>query len=52
VVDAPPGINVKAWVKPEIVAEVKYYEKTKNRTFRFPDFVRKRDDKTPDECKL
>lgn len=52
VIDAPSDINVKAWVKPEIVAEVKYYEKTENGTFRFPDYVRERDDKTPGECKL
>lgn len=52
IIDAPSGINVKAWVKPEIVAEVKYYEKTENGAFRFPDYVRERDDKSPEECKL
>ena len=52
VIDAPSDINVKAWVKPEIVAEVKYYERTENGTFRFPDYVRERDDKAPEECKL
>ena len=52
VVNAPSDVNVKAWVKPEIVAEIKYYEKTESGVFRFPDFVRERDDKTPEECKL
>jgi bifunctional non-homologous end joining protein LigD len=44
--------NVQAWVKPEIVVEVKYYEKSKNGLFRFPDFLRVRHDKEPDECKV
>jgi bifunctional non-homologous end joining protein LigD len=52
VVDAPSDVNVKAWVKPQIVAEIKYYEKTENGLFRFPDYVRERDDKKPEECKI
>jgi len=49
--DAEKVDNVQAWVKPEIVAEVKYYEKSKNGLFRFPDFLRVRQDKAPDECR-
>jgi bifunctional non-homologous end joining protein LigD len=44
--------NVQAWVKPRIVVEVKYYEKSKNGVFRFPDFLRVRTDKKPEEVKL
>jgi len=40
--DAEKVDNVRAWVKPEIVVEVKYYEKSKNGLFRFPDFLRVR----------
>ena len=56
--DKPPVMNaekvdnVKAWVKPKIVVEVKYYERSKNGMFRFPDFLRVRTDKKPEECKL
>jgi len=44
--------NVKAWVKPQIVVEIKYYERSKNGMFRFPDFLRIRTDKKPEECRL
>ena len=50
--DGPPESEVKAWIRPEIVAEVKYYERTEKGAFRFPDYVRERDDKSPEECKL
>jgi len=50
--DADQVDNVQAWVKPEIVAEIKYYEKSKNGLFRFPDYLRERHDKKPEECKL
>ena len=52
VMDLPSGVDVKAWVNPKIVAEVKYYEKTPDHIYRFPDFLRERTDKTPEECKL
>jgi len=52
VIDLPSGVTVKEWVNPKIVAEVKYYEKTPDHIFRFPDFLRERTDKTPEECKL
>lgn len=42
--------NVQAWVKPKIIVEVKYYERSKNGMFRFPDFLRVRTDKKPQEC--
>ena len=35
--DAEKVSNVKAWVKPKIVVEVKYYERSKHGVFRFPD---------------
>lgn len=46
----PDFPDAKVWVPPEIVVEVKYYEKTKNGIFRFPDFTRERTDKLPKEC--
>lgn len=42
--------EAKAWVKPKIVVEVKYYERTSNGIFRFPAFMRQRHDKKPGEC--
>ena len=50
--DAEKVSNVKAWVKPRIVVEVKYYEKSKHGVFRFPDFLWIRTDKKPEECKF
>ena len=50
--DADKVGNVKAWVKPRIVVEVKYYERSKHGVFRFPDFLRIRTDKKPEECLL
>ncbi len=40
------------WVKPVYVCEVKFLEKTKDNKLRAPVFVRLRDDKSPDECKI
>jgi len=50
--DVPSDVDIKAWVKPEIVVEVKYYERTPESILRFPDFLRVRTDKKPEECKL
>jgi len=56
-VDMDEVDNVQAWVKPEIVIEVKYYEKTADKPkeqkvgkMRFPAFLRERHDKDPEEC--
>lgn len=44
--------NVKAWVKPKIVIEVKYYEKTPSGRLRFPSYMRERHDKQPRDCSI
>ena len=41
--------DVHAWVRPELVVEVKFHEMSKNDKYRHPSFIRVRDDKTPDE---
>jgi bifunctional non-homologous end joining protein LigD len=46
--EQPEG--VKAWCRPKMVVEVKYYERTPSGVFRFPDFIRERTDKKPEEC--
>jgi bifunctional non-homologous end joining protein LigD len=38
------------WVKPELVAEVKFSEWTKDEIMRIPIFVRLREDKLPQDC--
>ena len=38
------------WVRPELVAEVRYKEFTEAGVIRHPSFVRLRDDKRPEEC--
>nr|MDQ3852133.1 DNA ligase D [Thermoproteota archaeon] len=38
------------WVKPELVAEVKFSEWTKDRIMRIPIFLRLREDKLPLDC--
>lgn len=40
------------WLKPKIVCEIKYSEKTTEQRFRHPVFMRIRDDKKPDEVVL
>jgi bifunctional non-homologous end joining protein LigD len=38
------------WVKPELVAEVKFSEWTEDRIMRIPIFLRLREDKLPQDC--
>ncbi len=38
------------WIRPDLVAEVRYKEFTEAGVIRHPSFVRQRDDKRPEEC--
>lgn len=50
-IDYVPYVNrTPAWVKPEIVVEVKFSEWTRGRIMRAPIFVSIRNDKSPQEC--
>ncbi|MFQ6051391.1 MAG: non-homologous end-joining DNA ligase [Candidatus Hydrothermarchaeota archaeon] len=40
------------WVKPQLVAEIKYSERTKDNKLRMPVFLRFRLDKQPKECTI
>jgi len=44
--------DVKKWVPPKLVVEVKYFEKTQYGILRHPVFLRVRDDKLPSDCKI
>jgi len=44
--------NVKKWVPPKIVIEVRYMEKTPYGILRHPVFMRIRDDKSPSQCRI
>ncbi|MEN8144743.1 MAG: DNA ligase D [Gemmatimonadota bacterium] len=45
-----PASDTHTWVRPELVAEVRYLEWTDDRLLRHPTFARLRDDKQPGEC--
>jgi bifunctional non-homologous end joining protein LigD len=45
----PPGKLRPVWLKPKLVAEVKFAERTKDRILRSPVFMRLRDDKLPEQ---
>jgi bifunctional non-homologous end joining protein LigD len=47
-----PAEKESRWVKPELVAEVRYKEVTNDGLLRQPVFLRFRDDKKPEECVL
>jgi len=40
------------WVRPELVCEVKFLELTHDLKLRAPSFMRLRDEKAPDECRI
>ncbi len=44
--------NETFWVRPELVAEVKFHGWTNERIMRAPIFLRLRDDKSPNECRI
>ena len=53
--DTPPAEGVTAegsdhWVRPELVGEVRYLERTEDGLLRQPVFLGIREDKTPEEC--
>lgn len=49
----PPKTNEPVhWLRPELVAEVKFSEWTRDRSMRHPILLRLRDDKDPAECVL
>jgi bifunctional non-homologous end joining protein LigD len=51
-VDAPKTNEPVQWIKPKLVAEVKFSEWTADYRLRHPVFVGLREDKKPEECKF
>ena len=51
-VDAPKTNEPVQWLKPKLVAEVKFSEWTADRRLRHPVFIGLREDKKPEECKF
>jgi bifunctional non-homologous end joining protein LigD len=50
-IEVPPLNGATTWVKPELVAEVKFSEWTRDGRLRAPVFIRLRDDKPPREVR-
>jgi bifunctional non-homologous end joining protein LigD len=50
-IEAPPPGAPTTWVRPELVAEVKFAEWTKDGRLRTPVFLRLREDKSPEEVR-
>lgn len=51
-VDAPKTNEPVQWLKPQLVAEVKFSEWTADRRLRHPVFIGLREDKKPGDCKF
>ena len=51
-VDAPKTNEPVQWLKPKLVAEVKFSEWTADRRLRHPVFIGLREDKKPKDCKF
>jgi bifunctional non-homologous end joining protein LigD len=48
----PEDVKALSWVKPELVIEVKYLNRTPNGVLRMPDFLRERPDKPTSQVTL
>lgn len=46
----PGTLKTLTWVKPKLVCEISYQQRTKNNHLRIPVFLRMRDDKKPTDC--
>jgi bifunctional non-homologous end joining protein LigD len=51
-VDAPKTNEPVQWLKPKLVAEVKFSEWTADRRLRHPVFIGLREDKKPEDCRF
>jgi bifunctional non-homologous end joining protein LigD len=51
-VDAPKTNEPVQWIKPKLVADVKFSEWTADRRMRHPVFIGRREDKKPEDCRF